>query len=308
MSYSRIVYRAELISAIFIIAKGTGTVKLKMQKISANFAGGSAHTQAREQIEHRGERQNKKGGYRRELVCEAGAALYRGRPKARQQRQRENVAPPVARAPIRASLSGHPARGSSWHSPRNSAHMPICTNRPSDESGCDSRSAATDRRPSARRRGRCRPSSDSAASARPAAWTPQPRGRRPARCRRGLSTAASMSRSSQSVVTSKYSASATTLSVSGLASLVSHLLTACRDTPSVIASSSCDRPRFLRRSDDFFSKRHVWLPPCLMALFYRKAGLHATKFGWKSRNLRLQTQKNGAFFRKTRRFTGGCHQ
>ena len=38
-----------------------------------------------------------------------------------------------------------------------------------------------------------------------------------------------------------------------------------------------------------------------MASFYRKGGLHATKFGWKSRNLRLQAGKTARFHAKTRR-------
>ena len=67
-----------------------------------------------------------------------------------------------------------------------------------------------------------------------------------------VSGSGSLSESSQSVVTSNALASRTSFESSGTDSPVSHLLIACRDTPSFSASASCERPAFFRQYRIFF--------------------------------------------------------
>ena len=70
----------------------------------------------------------------------------------------------------------------------------------------------------------------------------------------------SLSESSQSVVTSNALASRTSFESSGTDSPVSHLLIACRDTPSFSASASCERPAFFRQYR-IFSDRFIKVCP-----------------------------------------------
>jgi len=75
-----------------------------------------------------------------------------------------------------------------------------------------------------------------------------------------VSGSGSLSESSQSVVTSNALASRTSFESSGTDSPVSHLLIACRDTPSFSASASCERPAFFRQYR-IFSDRFIKVCP-----------------------------------------------
>jgi hypothetical protein len=69
------------------------------------------------------------------------------------------------------------------------------------------------------------------------------------------------------------------------------LLTACRETPSLSASASCDRPACFRQYS-IFSGSFISVPPFHLPL-YQNCGCTSTDDGWNFRNRRLRFPRRG---------------